>query len=201
MREMRRSPFFDTFCGSGLGRGIDDYRITYVRVQNCDRNQGYRNVKMMGFPFRHMALKHGIRLEFKCVQRLEIQDKTREGERALQRISRESKREPQEKHHNFWGPSKTEKPAFKETEQDPAKYFLTSQQPLKVIHSCQETSHIQRGVGQLLPFQRNKLVISAPLGLKGPYNPSWRNLQKAKSIYTLEENGSSTLKEQSLTGR
>lgn len=109
--------------------------------------------------------------------------------------------EPQEKHRNFQSPSKTEKPAFKETEQDPAKYLLTSQQPLKVIHSCQETSHIQRRVGQLLPFQRNKLVISAPLGLKGPYNLSWRNLQKAKSIYTLEENGSSTLKEQSLTGR
>lgn len=202
--------FRNTFCGS-RNRLIGDYGITYARVQNCNRHQGYRKLGMLEFPFKPMAFKNvaqDIMLKQSCpvckitAWKLSLSQGSRERMKPVG--VEEPKTEPRKLYSQ--SPRKAEKSPFKETEQEPAKHFLTSSQfYLKVIHSCLETSHIYRGAGQVLPVKRNKLVINAPLGLKGSYSPLQQKLQKAKRIHTLEENASTLStqesQEQLLTGR
>lgn len=211
MKERKRLPSFRNTSGGSRQRLIGDYGITYARVQSCNRHQGYRKLGMLEFSFRHTALENvgqGIMLKQSgpackiTAWNPSVSQGSRERTKPVG--VEEPKTEPRKLY--FQSLRKAEKSPFQETEQDPAKHFLTSQQfYLKVIHSCLETSHIHREAGQVLPFQRNKLVINAPLGLKGSSSPLQQKLQKARRIHTLEEDTSTLATQESqerlLTGR
>lgn len=140
MKERKRLPFFrNTFCGSRK-RLIGDSGITYARVQNCTKHQGYRKLGMLEFSFKHMALENAAQ-SIKLKQsgpvckitawNLSLSQGSRERTKPV--CVEEPKTEPRKLY--FQSPGKAEKSPFKETEQDPAKHFLTSQQFYLKSHS------------------------------------------------------------------
>lgn len=116
------------------------------------------------------------------VDKVRATGQNREGEGAQDRATEATERAE---------PSKTEEPAFKEKEQDPAKHFLTSQQPYELFTVAWRPP-TYKGVGQVLPFKRNKLVITHPLRIKRTLQPSGEKITEGER--NAQENGSSTLK-------